>query len=413
MNRKQLIRALAQHALAKKGAQQASDWCHCDPLEEPHVELPGSSWTEFLEVDQHDDEHFARLPVLAQRLKQLRRQYPAIRESEWMARDGHRYMDIPLDAGLPVEVFQALIDEAYAIVWNKLGAEDRLLIELAGLPYDEPKLLDRLAEIFHLKDRRKEIRKIARRAILLRTRKSSEAKIPLGATKVGGRPDLPPATAWPTYRDGRPLAFLAQINLGEIAKVGTPLRGLPKAGLLSAFSVWGWVEEDDLDPRTPSEDTDDQVGWTVMLHTPPRAKLERRRTPRGLRAFKAAAVEPTPILSLPDHRSEPALAALHWTEDEYDRFDDMQSAFRSLQMGHWLGNSDAVEGHHALGGYAVFQQYFPEEALATGRTMLLQIATDDHAEMCWGDGGELTFYADAKALARGRVERVWGTCQGG
>jgi hypothetical protein len=33
--------------------------------------------------------------------------------------------------------------------------------------------------------------------------------------------------------------------------------------------------------------------------------------------------------------------------------------------------------------------------------------------MMWGDGGELTFYADAKALGKGRFERLWGTCQCG
>ena len=91
----------------------------------------------------------------------------------------------------------------------------------------------------------------------------------------------------------------------------------------------------------------------------------------------------------------------------------MQSAFRSLQMGHWLNNSNAFASHHLLGGYALFQQQFPEEVLEMGLAMLLQIGTDDHTEMVWGDGGELTFYADAKALAKGRFERLWATCQGG
>jgi hypothetical protein len=45
--------------------------------------------------------------------------------------------------------------------------------------------------------------------------------------------------------------------------------------------------------------------------------------------------------------------------------------------------------------------------------MLLQIGSDGNSEMSWGDGGELTFYADAAALAKGRFERIWGTCQGG
>jgi uncharacterized protein YwqG len=335
-----------------------------------------------------------------------------IRESDWGERDGHIYMEIPLDVGLPVEFLKALIDEAYALVWNKLDADARLKIEIAGQPYDEPKLMDRLIDIHNLIDHRKEIRKIARPAVLLRTKKSPEAKIPLGATKIGGRPDLPAKSEWPAYWDGKPLAFLAQIDLAGIAKLGTPIKGLPSEGLLSVFSVWGWMEDGDGDPRTPNDGGEEQIGWTVALHTPP-TKLERLQTPRDVNSFKAAAVGPALILSLPNHRVEPPLAALDWTADEYQRFDGMQSDYRSIQMGYWLKNSDTFASHHLLGGYALFQQQFPEEVLEKELAMFLQIGTDGNSQMGWGDGGELTFYADAKALAKGRFERIWGTCQGG
>jgi uncharacterized protein YwqG len=331
-----------------------------------------------------------------------------------MERDGHVYMDVPLEAGVPVADLKALIDEAYALVWNKLDAQERMKVQLAGRPYDEPKLLDQLAEMHGLKDRRKAIRKIARPAILLRTKKSAEANIPSGATKVGGRPDLPASAEWPAYRDGRPLAFLAQINLAQVAKAGSPIKGLPAAGLLSVFSVWGWMKADDFDPQVPQDGTEadqEDNGWTVALHTPSRTKLERRKPPRGVNSFKAAAVEATAILSLPNHRDEPPLAALGWSDDDYERFDEMQEDFRSIQMGHWF--KGGTDSWHQLGGYARFQQHFPEEVLEKGLAMFLQVGTDAHTGMHWGDGGELTFYADAKALAKGRFERLWGTCQGG
>ena len=105
------------------------------------------------------------------------------------------------------------------------------------------------------------------------------------------------------------------------------------------------------------------------------------------------------------------MSELKWTDDQYDSFDSMQMSFRSVQMSHWL--KDGSESNHQLGGYAVFQQQYPEELLDTGRAMLLQIATDARTGMSWGDGGELTFYADATGLAKGRFERLWGTCQGG
>lgn len=107
------------------------------------------------------------------------------------------------------------------------------------------------------------------------------------------------------------------------------------------------------------------------------------------------------------------MAALKWSDDLYERFDNLQADFRSLQMGHWLNHNDVFASHHLLGGYALFQQQFPEVVLEKGLAMLLQIGTDDKTNMSWGDGGELTFYADAKGLAKGRFERIWGTCQGG
>ena len=78
-----------------------------------------------------------------------------------------------------------------------------------------------------------------------------------------------------------------------------------------------------------------------------------------------------------------------------------------------LGNGDVFASHHLLGGYAMFQQTFPDEVLEKGLAMFLQIGSDAHTAMEWGDGGELTFYADAKALAKGRFERLWGECQCG
>src|SRR5438270_8829925 len=122
-----------------------------------------------------------------------------IRQAFWMERDGHVQMEVPLDAGIPVAFLKSLIDEAYALVWKKLDADERLTIELAGMPYDEPKLIDRLIEMHDLQKYRKAIHKIARPAILLRTKKAAEAKLPLGATKIGGRPDLPANAEWPAY----------------------------------------------------------------------------------------------------------------------------------------------------------------------------------------------------------------------
>src|SRR5688572_11513260 len=139
-NVKQLVRELAKYAMSKKGARQSP---YSDPAE-PSVDLPGgASWTEFFTVEQDEDECITRLPVHADALKRHCKKHPAIRKSAWAERDGHVYMEIPLDRAPPIELFKSLIDEAYAIVWNKLDANDRMMVELAGLPYDEESLMDR------------------------------------------------------------------------------------------------------------------------------------------------------------------------------------------------------------------------------------------------------------------------------
>lgn len=55
---------------------------------------------------------------------------------------------------------------------------------------------------------------------------------PLGASRAGGRPDLPPGLTWPQTRHGTPLAFAAQINLAALPP--HPL-DLPASGHLYFF----------------------------------------------------------------------------------------------------------------------------------------------------------------------------------
>jgi hypothetical protein len=52
-------------------------------------------------------------------------------------------------------------------------------------------------------------------------------------SKLGGQPEMPPDLAWPTDAQG-PLAFVAQLDLAEVAAAGGP-DWLPKAGALFFF----------------------------------------------------------------------------------------------------------------------------------------------------------------------------------
>ena len=66
---KQLVRTLAEHAMAMKGARQNPSWCNYDVLEDPVVELAGGFWTGFLECDRYATPPIAKFPVYAGRLQ--------------------------------------------------------------------------------------------------------------------------------------------------------------------------------------------------------------------------------------------------------------------------------------------------------------------------------------------------------
>lgn len=413
------IHELAAYALAKKGAELEAGGFLSASTHNPCVRLPGTSWGNFFDV--HDqtsyapclDGTFARLPMKADRVAELQKTCPTICEAKWMPRDGHIEIAVPLDEGLPIEFLKALIDEAYQLIWQKLNDKVRFKIDRAAGHLDGSLLLHELIDLHELQARRKEITQVARPAILLRPTSSEEPDIPLGTTKLGGMPDLPPMTEWPVFQDGKPMAFLGQIDLSDIARHGQILAGLPTHGLLSVFSVWGRVSEQGIAPHTPSTGWKEQDGWTAILHFASTRELARRPTPEGVNSFAAAKVEPVLILSVPNHRREPALAGLGWTDAEYKRFDEMQSEYQSIVMGHWLKKMDSSASYHQLGGYALFQQGFPSELLEKQSVMLLQVGSDRCTGMCWEDGGELAFYVNESGLRNGRIEQAWVDCQSG
>ena len=54
-------------------------------------------------------------------------------------------------------------------------------------------------------------------SIRLRTRSAALDSLPIGASRIGGLPDLPPGVAWPEGK-GKAFSFLAQVNLLEVSR---------------------------------------------------------------------------------------------------------------------------------------------------------------------------------------------------
>lgn len=206
----------------------------------------------------------------------------------------------------------------------------------------------------------------------------------------------------------QPLAFLGQIDLADVAKVGAAIPGVPKSGLISIFSAYGWLLEDNYDNWQPYSN--------VVLYSGPGQTLERRDLPEWLSQYQplsTLATEPVVMMSLPNHRDELELSRLDWTDEEYERFDNMQMSFRSLQMYHWKATFDGFAPHHRFGGYATFPQMFPDELKDDPHSrMLVQFGSDNDwcSGMNWaGDGGDLVVYSD---LSNGRFESIQVFIQG-
>lgn len=67
------------------------------------------------------------------------------------------------------------------------------------------------------------------------TEAESDDAIPVGASKFGGSPDLPPKHEWPRSPRRAFMTFIAQIDLAEAARIAGPIDGVPPEGLLSIF----------------------------------------------------------------------------------------------------------------------------------------------------------------------------------
>lgn len=104
---------------------------------------------------------------------------------------------------------------------------------------------------------KKPLLKLARPALRMVTQRVKDEKMPVGASKIGGRPDLPKGFAWPKGSECKAIynddtkgveelaGFLAQVNLAEIAHTQAA-KDLPETGLLSFFSFQD-IENDNPD----------------------------------------------------------------------------------------------------------------------------------------------------------------------
>lgn len=202
--------------------------------------------------------------------------------------------------------------------------------------------------------------------------------LPLGASRMGGAPDLPPGLPWPEIK-GRPIEFLAQIDLAAAARA-FPLPGLPTAGWLAVFS----------DSKQIYEGVwEDRRFWQLIYFEGEAAELVRREYPG----------EPRDYFNLCELKFEredcvPDLSDLVPNDLLGD---DTWEVCRDLNER--INEAKDWRPVHRLGGYPMLIQTFLEDY--AGWRFLLQIDSDAEPGWMWGDAGRLYFWISQEDLAAG------------
>ena len=260
-------------------------------------------------------------------------------------------------------------------------------------------------------------------------------------SQFGGAPLLPPGFQWPTYMTQpvayppavlaklgiqapaapsvRGLDFLIQIDLSELTSLPAAPE-LPSEGLLTFFydvenQPWGY-DPAHLDGfRVVLVEDNGALVRSEHATSPLTARgLRFSRTltvphlgSRGYRAISAEVSLPRTYLDFVDeleHSAYPARSGLHRMLGHSANVQgDMQLEAQLVSNGLYCGDSAAYESTRA-------------KALEPGAAdwvLLLQLDSDDSADIMWGDAGMLYFWIRRDDLLFQRFERTWATLQCG
>jgi uncharacterized protein YwqG len=230
----------------------------------------------------------------------------------------------------------------------------------------------------------------------------------VGASRLGGDPDLSPGMKWPTCR-GKKTSFLAQIPLADFAQIepGT----VPTDGTLAVFA--GLIPDDA--GVTQMEQSQGRVGRaTCVLVRTLRGTLVRRTTPKRVPKLRSRPVRFVPTLTVP--ASEIAKDRYGLTDKQvYDKYWRLEYEAAAGTLGR---QPDELPIHQLLGWPSPVQypplfgcgKTFPKDPT---HRLLLQMAFDERLNFAIGDGGSLYLTGRPADLREGRFDRLCSEFQQG
>lgn len=240
----------------------------------------------------------------------------------------------------------------------------------------------------------------------VKLRKSSSRK----KSKFGGKPFVDRYDfEWPRS-NGKPMAFLAQIDLSEISKV-LDYDWLPKQGALLFFydvieMPWGF------DPK-------DRGGWSVLYQIKPDGYSDFPLDLTDECKIMETFIEPVLEQILPNY-DHPSVEELGLTDEEVDVYIDIEES--DDEPSHQIGGfPSTVQGNYMelesqLASHGVFvgdpKGYKSEEAksLESGAKdwkLLFQFDSDDDLDIMWGDCGMIYFWVQEQKSKMGLFDNCW------
>lgn len=256
---------------------------------------------------------------------------------------------------------------------------------------------------------------LAKMSIRFTTEKSSDDVIPVGASKIGGFPDLPNNHPYPKWKNV-PLSFLAQINLSDISIFSTA-SVLPSSGVLSFFysatqETWGF------DPK-------DKGSWQIYYFAD-MTNLQRTEIPNDIPEegyYSSCSLFFFEELTLLPWESI-VFENLYLTKEERDIYIDLLDQIYSNGndlINRILGYPDQIQGDMQLEcqlasnglycgdgtGYEDPRRKELEPDSVNWQLLFQLDSEEENAGMCWGDVGRVYFWIYQKELINKDFDKTW------
>lgn len=262
---------------------------------------------------------------------------------------------------------------------------------------------------------------LARPSIRVLATPTNEEQLTIGASKIGGLPDLPPEIVWPQW-NGLPQSFIAQFRMTDLHPYDTNNQ-LPPEGMMWFFY--------DAHQQSFGQSVREAGAWQVFFQNTSLDALHRLPAPVTLPAssqFQACSLAIRSELTLTQF-PEIDLTDFDWSEEEQKQYEKVQkllhgSEDRSLPQHRLLGYPDTLQDDMRLQCEVVSrgivdltdpnsiasldpkrQDELSKEALEW--LLLLQVDTDERIKMRWGSTGMLYYWIKSADLQQKKFEHTW------